>query len=387
MSSGHEQLAAGMICAGFAPENRTQLEELIEHGLGAVILFSRNIEGGPEHVAELVADLKEHARASAASRESAAGSGGGRLLVAIDHEGGRVSRMRQGFSPIPSMRDLGRAIEQSGDYSLAREVGRIMGRELRAVGIDINFAPVVDVDTNPANPVIGERSLSRDPQVVARAGAELVRGMQEEGVAACCKHFPGHGDTSVDSHFELPVVEHDTARLEAVELPPFAAGIEAGVACVMTAHVVVRALDGQRPATISSPVLEGLLRRKLGFGGVIVSDDFEMKALAEHFAFDDAVAEGVASGLDLLCVCHTPELQRRAIEVIAAVASEDRLRESAARIDGLREKFWRSPGIGASWSLKSAVDLSIVGCRVHRRMLESIGRTEGTADPTEGWRA
>ena len=355
-----------MICAGFTPENRHVIDELIDHGLGAVILFSRNIAGGPEQVAELVGELKGRA-------------GARRLIVAIDHEGGRVSRMREGFSAIPSMRELGREIERTGAFSLARDIGRIVGRELRSVGIDLNFAPVVDVDTNPANPVIGDRSLSRDPSIVARAGEELVRGMQEEGVAACCKHFPGHGDTSVDSHCGLPVIEHGLDRLESVEMVPFRAGIEAGAAAVMTAHVVVRTLDPERPATISPPVLQGLLRERLGFGGVIVSDDFEMKALEGHFPFDEAVIGGVEAGLDLLCICHSPAAQRRAIELIATVVSAGRLRESGARIDALCDRYARRPGVG--------VNSAAVGTEAHRAILAKFENRSPRIDPTEGWRA
>ena len=365
MSTERQSLAAGMICAGFTPENRHVVDELIDQGLGAVILFSRNIIGGPDQVASLVAELK-----SRAARRP--------LLVCIDHEGGRVSRMREGFTPIPSMRVLGREIERSGDFSLAREAGRIMGRELRAVGIDLNFAPVVDVDTNPDNPVIGDRSLSRDPAVVARAAAEIVRGVQEEGVAACCKHFPGHGDTSVDSHYGLPAVDHATDRLERVELPPFKAGIEAGAACVMTAHVIARAIDPRLPATISRPVLQGLLREKLGFGGVIVSDDFEMQALAGHFSFDEAVIEGVVAGLDMLCICHTPQRQREAIEQIASNIPESRLRESGARIETLRSRFWRGPTDG--------VNPAAVGANAHREILQKFKNLSAEIDPTEAWR-
>lgn len=370
--SDTRRLAAGMICAGFTPENRGVIDELIDAGLGAVILFSGNITGGPEQVAELVGSLKARA-------------GGRPLLVGIDHEGGRVSRMRQGFSPVPSMREVGAGITRTGDFGIAREVGQIMGRELRAAGIDINFAPVVDVDTNPANPVIADRSFGSDPALVARAGAELVRGMQAEGVAACCKHFPGHGDTSVDSHYGLPVVEHDFDRLERVEIAPFRAGVEAGVACVMTAHVVVKALDPERPATISPRVL-GLLRAGgavgggasvpgLGFGGVIVSDDFEMKALADHFPFEEAVVAGVEAGLDMVCVCHTPDLQWRAIESITERVPEERLRESGARLERLCARFWR-PVSG-----DGAIDTG-----AHRAILARIGTGATGTDPTEAWR-
>jgi beta-N-acetylhexosaminidase len=365
MDTERQRLAAGMICAGFTPEHRHVIEALIDQGLGAVILFSRNITGGPAQVAQLVAELKSRA-------------GPRPLLVCIDHEGGRVSRMREGFTPLPSMREVGREVERAGDFSLARDVGRIMGRELRAVGFDLNFAPVADVDTNPDNPVIGDRSLSRNPLIVARAAAEIVRGLQEEGVAACCKHFPGHGDTSVDSHFGLPIVEHDLARLEKVELSPFRAGIEAGVAGLMTAHVIAKAIDPHRPATISRPVLQDMLRGKLGFKGVIVSDDFEMQGLAGHFAFEEAVIQGVVAGLDLLCICHTPERQRQAIELIASNIPEARLLESARRLENLSRRFARGPGEG--------VDPAAVGTSAHRAIVAKFKNLSGEIDPTEAWR-
>jgi beta-N-acetylhexosaminidase len=276
-----------------------------------------------EQVAELSAALKRAA--------------GRPLLVTIDQEGGRVARLRapQGFTELPPMRAIG----ETGDAALARAAGALLGRELRAVGIDQDYAPVVDVDTNPANPVFGDRSFSRDPEVVGRLGAALAQGLQAEGVAACAKHFPGHGDTSQDSHKDLPRLPHDLARLRRVELPPFRALARAGVAAVMTAHVVFDALDPRRPATLSPEVMR-LLREEAGFQGCAVSDDLEMKAVAEHFPLEEAAPGAVAAGVDALLVCHQAAVQHRAIDLVRAAVEDGRiprarLAEARARVAGL----------------------------------------------------
>ncbi len=320
---------AGLFAVGFhGTEPSPEVIELIRRGVHGVILFARNVADA-EQVAELVAALKRAA--------------GRPLLVSVDQEGGRVARLRapQGFTELPPMRALGGA----GDPELARAVGALLGRELRAVGIDQDYAPVVDVDTNPANPVIGDRSLGRDPERVGRLGAALAQGLQSEGVAACAKHFPGHGDTSQDSHKALPRLPHPLARLEAVELPPFAALARAGVAAVMTAHVVFEALDARRPATLSRPVLQ-LLRERCGFGGCVVTDDLEMTAVAQHFALEESVPAAVGAGCDALLVCHHAEVQHRAIDLLrAAVESgavtRERLAEARERVAALLR--WAGP--------------------------------------------
>src|SRR5512145_3371825 len=288
--------AAALLCVGFhGTTPSVEVLELVRRGVSGVILFSRNVESA-QQVAELTSALKRAA--------------GRPLLVAIDQEGGRVARLRaaQGFTELPPMRAIGAA----GDDRVAFGVGALLGRELRAVGIDQDYAPVVDVDTNPANPVIGDRSFSREPGVVARLGAALALGLQAEGVAACAKHFPGHGDTSQDSHVDLPRLPHGLDRLRRVELPPFRAVSQAGVAAVMTAHVVFEALDPALPATLSAPVLR-LLREEIGFEGCCVSDDLEMKAVAEHFPLEQVAPGCLLAGVDALLVCHTPAVQHRAI--------------------------------------------------------------------------
>ena len=314
---------ASLFCVGFEGKTPSrEVLELLDRGVHGVILFSRNVEDAGQ-VAALVAELKRRA--------------GRPLLVAVDQEGGRVARLRapQGFTELPPMRALGDA----GDEALAFEVGALLGRELRAVGIDQDYTPVVDVDTNPANPVIGDRSFSRDPGLVGRLGAALARGLQGEGVAACAKHFPGHGDTSQDSHRDLPRLPHDLERLRRVELPPFRALARAGVAAVMTAHVVFEALDPRRPATLSPEVMR-LLRDEAGFQGCAVSDDLEMKAVAEHFPLEEAAPGAVRAGVDALLVCHRADVQHRAIDLVRAAVEggsipRARLTEARARVAGL----------------------------------------------------
>jgi beta-N-acetylhexosaminidase len=329
MSASLDRDVASLLCVGFhgtAPS--PEVLELIRRGVSGVILFSRNVESA-EQVAELTAALKRAA--------------GRPLLVAIDQEGGRVARLRaaQGFTELPPMRAIGAA----GDERLAFEVGGLLGRELRAVGIDQDYAPVVDVDTNPRNPVIGDRSLSRDPDVVGRLGAALALGLQAAGVAACAKHFPGHGDTSQDSHVDLPRLPHAIERLRRVELPPFRALAQAGVAAVMTAHVVFEPFDRRRPATLSPAVMK-LLREEIGFQGCCVSDDLEMKAVAAHFPLEEAAPGAVAAGVDQLLVCHQATLQHRAIDLVRGAVEAGRIAparvaEAKARVERLLR--WAGP--------------------------------------------
>ena len=194
---------------------------------------------------------------------------------------------------------LGRA----GSDALAERFGRALARELKAAGITLDYAPVLDIHTNPKNPVIGDRALAEKADEVARLGAAIVRALQSEGVAACGKHFPGHGDTSTDSHLELPLVEHPPDRLRAVEFEPFRAAIREQVAFIMTAHVLVPALDELRPASLSPRIVRDLLRDELGFQGVILSDDLEMKAISARTTVPMAAVEAIAAGCDAVLVC------------------------------------------------------------------------------------
>src|SRR5687767_10586726 len=209
-----------------------------EFDLGGVILFGRNIET-PEQVAELSAECEALGRTIPA-------------WVSVDQEGGRVARLKEPFTRWPPMATLGRAGSEA--EALAERFATALARELRAVGITLDYAPVLDIHTNPKNPVIGDRALAERAEDVARLGGVIIKTLQDAGLAACGKHFPGHGDTSTDSHHELPVVEHDPERLRAIEFEPFRAAIAARVAFIMTAHVLVPSLDEKRPATLSPKV-------------------------------------------------------------------------------------------------------------------------------------
>src|SRR5439155_16203179 len=221
------------------------------------------------------------------------------LWVSIDQEGGRVARLKEPFTEWPPMATLGR----SGDVKLAERFAKALATELKTVGITLDYAPVLDIHTNPKNPVIGDRALAEKAADVARLGAAIVRTLQAEGIAACGKHFPGHGDTSTDSHAELPLVEHPPDRLRQVEFVPFKAAIDAGVATIMTAHVLVPSIDEKRPATLSRRVVYDLLREELKYQGVILSDDLEMKAVAKEYEVPRAATLAIGAGCDGVLIC------------------------------------------------------------------------------------
>ncbi len=333
-----EQAAARMICVGFAGRDFSpELQELLRRGVSSVILFTRNFESPPQ-IADLCWQIKNFVDRP--------------VLICIDQEGGRVQRFGPPFTTVPSMGEIGR----KNDPAFARRIGRVMARELRSVNIDMNLAPVLDVNSNPANPVIGERSFSNNPQVVAQLGCALIDGLQSSGMAACGKHFPGHGDTCVDSHLDLPLLPHKMDRLNRIELPPFEAAVNSGVAAIMCAHVMFEAIDPEVPATMSQAVIDGLLRKRFGFDRVVCSDDMEMKAIADHFGIKDAVSRGAAAGIDLFFVCKEHDLQHAAIDaLIKAVRSDEvssnRIAQANRHLDVLFDRFVRPP---SRWSEQSA---------------------------------
>src|SRR5580765_4840103 len=311
MASGSLRRQIGrLLIAGFGGHQvPVELAALArEFSLGGVILFARNV-AEPEQVAELcyesarlVPDLP--------------------LWVSVDQEGGRVARLKAPFTEWPPMATLGR----SGDVRLAERFARALAAELKAAGITLDYAPVLDVLTNPKNPVIGDRALADKAEEVGRLGAAIIRTLQAEGVAACGKHFPGHGDTSVDSHLELPLIEHPPDRLRAVEFVPFRAAVQADVATIMTAHVFAPALDEKRPATLSRRVVTDLLRKELGFEGVILSDDLEMKAIASHYAVPEAAVLAIEAGCDGVLICSADyDSQARTLEALVRAVETGRL--------------------------------------------------------------
>ena len=371
-----DRQAARCLFVGIQGTTPTDKElQLIRRGVGGVILFARNVVD-PTQVAELSRTLK------AAAPEP--------VLVCTDQEGGRVQRLRPPhWTAWPGMRRIGEIDEQGGlagmtGTTIVETLGRMMARELSACGIDLDFAPVLDVDTNPRNPVIGNRSFSRDPRRVARLGVALGQALERAGVASCGKHFPGHGDTSQDSHLTLPRLAHDASRLWEVELIPFVAAARAGLASVMTAHIRFEALD-RLPATLS-PVALGMLRKDVGFRGCCISDDLEMRAIADTWGVPDAAELAIDAGCDAVLVCHTLQHQHDSIDAIARGARSgplprERLLEAATRVQTL-QKFARPAG-----AIDPVAAPKACNTEEHRQfaalLVEAAARVERPKDPTE----
>jgi beta-N-acetylhexosaminidase len=328
-----------------------------EFELGGLILFARNVEA-PEQVAELARDAQQ------LSREVP-------LWISADQEGGRVARLRRPFTEWPPMAVLGR----SGDLELARRFATALAAELRAVGVTLDFAPVLDIHTNPKNPVIGDRALAEDADLAARLGVAIIQGLQGSGVAACGKHFPGHGDTSVDSHFELPLVEHPPDRIRRVEFVPFKAAIAADVAFMMTAHVLVPSFDDENPGTLSRRIVSGLLREELGFNGVIFTDDMEMKAIAKHHAIGDAAVKAIAAGCDGVLVCSgSIEAQAATLEALVHAVEDGRLPTTRVEDALLRHRRAKERFLAAPASARREPMREVVGSEEHRRIADEMSR-------------
>jgi beta-N-acetylhexosaminidase len=310
-----------------------------EFDLGGVILFSRNIEA-PEQVAELAADSELLGRTAPA-------------WVSVDQEGGRVARLKEPFTKWPPMATLGRAGNAS--EALAERFAKALAEELLAVGITLDYAPVLDIHTNPKNPVIGDRALAERADDVAKLGRIIIRALQGAGLAACGKHFPGHGDTSADSHFELPMVEHPPDRLRAIEFEPFRAAVAERVAFIMTAHVLVPSLDEQRPASLSPEIVQKLLRDELKFDGVILSDDLEMKAISAKYDVPEAAVDAIRAGCDAVLICSGDiDLQGRTMEALVRAVESGQIPalrhdDAFARLKRAKQRFLIAdrPGPGA----------------------------------------
>lgn len=329
----------------------------LERGLGAVILFGRNITDRAQ-LGTLVAELRRHAPG---------------LLVGVDEEGGDVTRLdADTASAYPGNRALGHV----DDVALTAAVASAIGADLAAAGINLCFAPVADVATDPRNPVIGVRSFGSDPGLVARHTRAAVEGIQRTGVAACAKHFPGHGATTLDSHTDLPHVAGDLATIRARDLPPFQAAIAVGVQAIMTAHVVYDDLDEQ-PATVSRRILTGLLREELGFYGVIVTDALKMAAIKDTIGVAEGAVRALAAGADLICLDVDIAGQQEARDAVFAAARDGRLDRSqlavsAARVRALQiaaqpgrdpdRVAVRDPGRDPDIGLTAARRALVVGC-------------------------
>ncbi|BFH61639.1 beta-N-acetylhexosaminidase [Paenibacillus azoreducens] len=321
-----EQKIGQMFICGFhslVPDD--QIRKLIEdYHLGGVIYFRRNIDK-PQQVASLSASLQK----------LAADHGNLPLWIAIDQEGGMVARIdHKQISRIPGNMALGAT--DHPDYSY--EVSKISAEELLQLGINMNFAPCLDVNNNPHNPVIGVRSFGENPDKVSEHGAAVIKAFQEKGLSAAAKHFPGHGDTNVDSHMGLATVEHDVERLQQVELKPFIKAIQQGVDVIMTAHVIFPAIEPEPiPATLSRSVLTGLLREDLAYDGIIVTDCLEMHAIAKFFGVGEGAVKAVEAGADVVLVSHTLSDQIEAIEAVKNAVRSGRISEKT--IDAAVERI------------------------------------------------
>ena len=320
-------LVAGFDGTTFPVELRAVAREF---SLGGVILFARNVEG-PEQVAEVSAEARELVRDTPP-------------WVSVDQEGGRVARFRRPFTEWPPMRSLGLA----QDEDLARRFARALAAELRAVGVTLDFAPVLDILTNPKNSVIGDRALGAEAALVGRLGAAIAGELQRGGVAACGKHFPGHGDTIADSHDDLPLVEHPPDRLRAVEFEPFRAAVRAGVASLMVAHVLVPAFDETRPSSLSPAVLR-LIRDDLEFDGVVFTDDLEMRAIADRCSIAEAAVQAISAGCDAVLICSgRADVQAAALEALVHAVEDERIpysriEEALGRQRVMKERFLGQP--------------------------------------------
>jgi beta-N-acetylhexosaminidase len=322
-------LISGFDGLALPPEMRAIAREL---DLGGVILFSRNVEA-PEQVAEV-------AVAAGELRQEVP------LWVSVDQEGGRVQRLKDPpFTRWPPPVTLGRA----KDPELVRRFARALAAELKAVGITLDFAPVLDVLTNAKNPAIGDRAFSDSAEEVARLGRVIVETLQGEGMAAAGKHFPGHGDTGVDSHHELPVCELPPDRIRRVELVPFRAAIAADVAFMLTCHVVFPAFDETHPATLSPAIVQTLLKEELGFAGAVLTDDLDMRAIADRYGIEETVVRCLRAGCDGFLICNGDyDKKVRALEAVIREAEMDkafatRVEDALARMRRPKLRYLGTP--------------------------------------------
>ena len=336
-----------------------ELAGLLAGGLAGVAIYPRNFRN--------IAELRQ---LTYAIREAAARP----VLIGIDQEGGTKFSLGEPFTPWPSPAELGRL----GDSSLVERMARAMARELRGAGVNLNFAPMLDLATNPKSPVTSGRSFGSDPQHVSKMGCAFLRGLQAEGVLACAKHFPGHGDTALDPHVDLPLFDGTRNRLIARELIPFAAAIKTGVRLIMTAHILVRRIDSAWPASLSRELLQSILREQLSFDGIILADDLGMGAIARRYENGESAIKTLEAGTDIAMLCHDWAAVAPALEAVAQAISKGKpatgrdtriaarlTAQSRARIELLRQRLRQI-------EKTDAPPLDAIGCRAHRTLAATI---------------
>ncbi|WP_026691306.1 beta-N-acetylhexosaminidase [Alteribacter aurantiacus] len=344
-----------------------------DYHVGGIILFARNIES-PEQVLRLTTDLQRTAKKAGHAQP---------LLICVDQENGVVRRLEKGTTLLPGAMAIGATQKESYSY----DIGLATAKELKALGMNWNLAPVLDVNNNPDNPVIGVRSFGEEADKVASFGREAMKGMQEGGMITTLKHFPGHGDTNVDSHLGLPTIPHSMERLNEVELKPFRACIQEGADTVMTAHIHFPALEKEEgvPATLSKTIVTGLLREELGFDGVVTTDCMEMDAIGKTVGTEKGGLAAVKAGVDIVMISHTLDKQKGALEAIkGAVVNGDLdealIDQACARVSKLKDTY-------ATWENTSVTDgpiATVVGCEEHERLAEEVYKQSVTVVKNEG---
>lgn len=290
------------------------------------------------------------------------------LFLSVDEEGGRVSRLPSEFSKMPTAAKIG----ETGQAEAASEAYRIIGQALSGFGLNLDFAPVLDVHSNPDNPVIGDRAFAITPEEVSLMGLAAMKGLSDTGVIPVVKHFPGHGDTSVDSHLGLPVVEHNLERLREFELKPFADAIESGADMVMIAHILLPKLDAEHPASFSPVVIDDLLRQEMGYEGVIISDDMTMGAITEHYEMEQAAVDFITAGGNIVLVGHNYDQEIAVIEALTLAVeegkiSEDMLDQRVYQILKLKQKY------GLTNEPAEGTDAKAINAEISQYVKEYIG--------------
>jgi beta-N-acetylhexosaminidase len=329
---------------GSKPDD-TLKEMICEKHVGGVVLFRRNI-ANPGQLLGLLNSIKA-INAGCTENHAVNGRPEGRapLFISVDEEGGRVSRMPGEIAQLPPASSVG----EINDDDFAYDIGGMIATYIKAFGFNMNFAPVLDIWSNPHNTVIRDRSYGQTPDIVSRLGIRVMKGMSENGVIPVVKHFPGHGDTALDSHVELPKVNYSLERLKNFELAPFQEAIGNNADAVMVGHILVTEIDPENPATLSETVVTGLLRGMMQFDGVVITDDMTMGAIEKNYNIGDAAVKSIIAGCDIIMICHGYSKQKKAIEAVkAAVADgvipEDRINESVQRILELKKKYGLTDG-------------------------------------------
>lgn len=331
---------------------------IVENNIGGICLFGRNV-ADPKQVHDLCAEIQSlrHRQADKAP-----------LFIGIDMEGGRVHRLKAPFTVWPAAKKLGDLDAPTVSFHFANR----MGQELKAVGINLDFAPCVDVFTNPANTVIGDRALSSDPEIVAKHASALVRGYIKSGVVTCAKHFPGHGNTLIDSHEDLPVENSDMERLEEVELIPFRRTIKARVDMIMTSHIKFPTIDPDWPVTLSEIFVTKMIREELRYRGIIVTDDLGMKAMTKHYGIDEVPVRALQAGVDMLLYCNDPEVPPQALDAVIGATAQGTLKEENLKVSFNRIMDLKKQKLANPDPLPLAEALQVVGNAEHLKMASAI---------------